>query len=118
MKLTRKDDGRFGYKLREARKAMKYSQAELCELTGVSIPFYKRIESGKAAPSIFIVTLLARELGTSLDYLTSHIETPREKTERLWKEYEGSVQVGNEAEKLDWTAKRKVLQDLGLYPEN
>lgn len=102
---------RFGEKIRRARDAKGYSQGYTAESSGVSLPYYKKIEAGKVEPSVFMVSNIARTLGTSMEGFTDHIETPMRRTERLWAQYKGPERSLN----IDTPTKRKILTARGLW---
>ena len=61
---------RFGEKLREARKAKKYTQAQLAELAGLSLRTVVSYEQGTTYPKDrSIYKRLAEILGINVDYL-------------------------------------------------
>jgi len=53
----------FGARLREVRKQVGYTQAQLAENAGVSTKYVGAIEGGKENPTIEVVARLSRALG-------------------------------------------------------
>lgn len=61
----------LGKRLLDRRKALKVTQQHLAEALGVTPQHVSLIEQDKAAPSLSLLAGLARELGTTTDYLIS-----------------------------------------------
>lgn len=59
----------LGDRLREARKALRLTQEELSDKSGVARENIGRYETGKSQPSIDVLVRLADTLGVSSDYL-------------------------------------------------
>lgn len=61
----------LGKRLLDRRKALKITQQDLAEALGVTPQHVSLIEQDKTAPSLSLLAGLARELGTTTDYLIS-----------------------------------------------
>lgn len=61
----------FGKRLLGRRKALKITQQDLAEALGVTPQHVSLIEQDKVTPSLGLLAGLAKELGTSTDYLIS-----------------------------------------------
>ncbi len=78
----------IGQAARQARAALRLTQADAAERVGVSIEFYARIERGGTLPSVPTLCRLCSALGVSADVLlgTKHTPSsaprPRASTER------------------------------------
>ena len=59
----------FGIRVRQARKAMKYSQAQLSEAVKISVSHVSDIENGKTNISLDVFYRLTQALGVSADWL-------------------------------------------------
>lgn len=105
---------KIGEKIRESRTEKKLSQAELALRAGISLPFLKRVELGQATISAPLLARIARTLEVSTDDLLGHIESDEELVERLWKEENMSKRIAA-AGKLDFKAKKAILESLGLW---
>lgn len=57
-----------GKRVREARKAKKITQAELCERCGCTAAHLSRLENGKAGTSLELLYSISIELEQSMDY--------------------------------------------------
>ncbi|MBR5386320.1 MAG: helix-turn-helix transcriptional regulator [Clostridiales bacterium] len=57
-------------RLKKCREKAGLSKRETSKRVGVSQPAYLRYEDGSRTPSIQVITAIARELNTSVDYLT------------------------------------------------
>jgi len=57
-----------GKRVKEARKAKKVTQAELCERCGCTAAHLSRLENGKAGISLELLYAISIELGQSMDY--------------------------------------------------
>ena len=61
----------LGKRLLDRRKVLKITQQDLADALGVTPQHVSLIEQDKAAPSLSLLAGLARELGTTTDYLIS-----------------------------------------------
>lgn len=59
----------LGKAIRERRRQMKMTQADLAKGAGVSPSFIGHIEGGTRAPSLWTVCRIAQALGATVDYL-------------------------------------------------
>ncbi len=59
----------IGKRIRETRKQMKISQAELAELTGLSVSYISNIETGYKKASLTSLISIANAAGISVDEL-------------------------------------------------
>ncbi|MBI5494607.1 MAG: helix-turn-helix transcriptional regulator [Deltaproteobacteria bacterium] len=59
----------FGTRLRQAREACQFTQAELAERAALATEAYGRLERGLALPRVETLIRLARALGVSTDAL-------------------------------------------------
>ena len=53
----------FAIRLKEIRKAKGYTQDEICDLTGIEVSNYSKMETGKVAPSMASLQRLVRNVG-------------------------------------------------------
>ena len=61
----------IGQRVRERREILKITQNELALAVGMTSQYISLIEQGKNIPSLAVVSKLAEQLGTSIDYLVS-----------------------------------------------
>ena len=64
----------IGQRVRQQRKELHLSQAEVAEMTGISTSFVGHIERGTKIASIATIIKLALALDTTTDYLLLDIE--------------------------------------------
>ena len=57
------DKKQFALRLREIRKSKGLTQEEICELTGLEVSNYSKIETGKVAPSLASIQKLIQYAG-------------------------------------------------------
>lgn len=103
---------RIGARLREARMARGLTQEQVAESIRVSTEFYRRMESGRALPSVRTLRRLVRCLQVSADYLLARDERrpESEQTRMLLEMINGllraspAVQQQVFARVLDWEA--------------
>lgn len=102
-------------RIREERRSMKMTQADLAEQLGVSEMTVRRWESGKSSPRIEEVNRLAKFLGSTVDYLMGTGEFKESEPKGLQSEKETSPSMSYWGAVLD-NAKRAVRdgQNLGL----
>ncbi len=62
----------FAVRLRRAREALGFAQAEVAERAGVAVEAYGRLERGRAQPRAATLLALARALSVSTDMLLGH----------------------------------------------
>ena len=65
----------LGKRLLDRRKTLELTQQHLAEALGVTPQHISLIEQDKAAPSLSLLAGLARELGTTTDYLITGEES-------------------------------------------
>ena len=65
----------LGERIRKRRQVLKITQQDLAEALGVTPQHVSLIEQDKAAPSLSLLAGLARELGTTTDYLITGEES-------------------------------------------
>ena len=102
----------IGHKFRQARERKGYSREDISDMSGVSQSYYHKIEAGRAMPAVYIAAVIAKVLDMDMNALVDCIETPSERTERLWSGYEGHTEIDGKVKDLDWRTKRRILQDL------
>ena len=56
----------IGQLIRDKRNSLQVSQQRLCEITGISVHALSNIESGKANPTVEVLTALCDALGLEL----------------------------------------------------
>lgn len=59
----------IGERLKGLREVLNVPIEEVAELCGISVDFYKKIEAGKADPSVYRLMKISRRYGISLDVL-------------------------------------------------
>ena len=59
----------FGMRIRQKRKELNFTQADLAEMCNCSIPFIGHIERGSRAPSMESLIMLCNALKGTPDYL-------------------------------------------------
>ena len=80
-------------RIREKRRSMKMTQADLAEQLGVSEMTVRRWESGKSSPRIEEVNRLAKLLGSTVDYLMGTGEFNEVQSNKLQEERETSPSI-------------------------
>jgi transcriptional regulator with XRE-family HTH domain len=65
----------LGKRLLDRRKSLNITQQHLAEVTGVTPQHISLLEQNKTTPSISLVAGLAKELGTTTDYLITGEES-------------------------------------------
>lgn len=63
------DYKKIGYRISRCRKRMKISQAELAELTNLSVGYISHIETGKKKPSLEVLVRVSEALNVTVDRL-------------------------------------------------
>lgn len=63
------EDNEMNERMRNKRQELKYSQAQLAKMTGVSRQTINMIESGEYNPTLALCIRICRELGCTLDEL-------------------------------------------------
>lgn len=66
-----------GLRIRELREQRKMTQAQLSEITDISINALSNIEVGKNSPSVKTLEAIADTLLVSIDYLIKGIKVPK-----------------------------------------
>jgi transcriptional regulator with XRE-family HTH domain len=75
----------FGVRVRELRAAAGLSQDDLAERAGLFRTYMSRIETGRANPTVTVVTKLAQALNVTVDVLfelPTQIEIPKTRSIR------------------------------------
>ena len=57
------DKKQFALRLREIRKSKGLTQEDICEITGIEVSNYSKIETGKVAPSLATLQKLVKYAG-------------------------------------------------------
>lgn len=65
----------LGERIRKRRQSLKVTQKELAHSVGVTPQYISLIEQNKGVPSLASLGKLAKELGTTVDYLISGKES-------------------------------------------
>ena len=65
----------LGERIRKRRQSLKVTQKELAHSVGITPQFISIIEQNKGVPSLASLGKLAKELGTTVDYLISGKES-------------------------------------------
>ena len=66
----------LGIGIRKRRRQLRMSQAELAELTDLSIPYISFVETGKKVPSLSCLASIANALDTTIDNLLTGTLSP------------------------------------------
>jgi len=61
----------LGQRIKQRRQVLKVTQQELAKAVGMTPQHISLIEQDKAAPSLAVVSKIAEQLGTSIDYLVA-----------------------------------------------
>lgn len=69
-------------RLREIREGLKLSQEEFAEVLGISLPGYKKLESGENNLSLSSLKRMHKEIGVSSDYI---LYGEMESVDDIWK---------------------------------
>ena len=65
-----------GKRMRDRRRGLGVTQAQLAETAGTAQARISQIENGESEPSIDVLMRLARALGVTTDYLLGRVDDP------------------------------------------
>ncbi|OEU53542.1 MAG: hypothetical protein BA861_08285 [Desulfobacterales bacterium S3730MH5] len=107
------EEGPFGARMAQLRKAAGFSQRDLAAELGISQRMIAYYEKQTQYPPTHLLPLLAKALGVSADQLLGMEEMKtnrRTKDSRLWRRF-------SQIEKMDTKGKRQILQLLDTFIE-
>lgn len=84
------DKTHFASRIREIRKSKGLTQEEICELTGIEVSNYSKIETGKVAPSMITLQRLVKYAGFVPNELFEYnkLDTEKSLDELIFQIYE------------------------------
>ena len=113
--LKEEDMKTLADKMKQSRIDGNYTQEEYADLMGISVQQVRRLERGENQPMLIPIARLAKAIGVGIEYFTGHIESVEEQTERLWKEYEGTLSFSGKEETPNWKEKKRLLKQMNLW---